>query len=394
MPTTNFYSHIKASTKNANKNYIQMDFAKSGDYDMLTSDQLFHNEYLQFLVDSGYGTKGEREYHSGYGAIHKYPYIRIPKDIYPTIPTKEDYKQMKKREYETKAKIEEEQKAAEKLVRQAEINTNVQSIIYTDEPMETIDIDIPINLEFLAERGLKLAQKKINNEKSKKNKGRTFSAISNKSKASIDDAISAIREQFVETEKNKVTPILREEAKKLYKVPSPADRGGSNIHFIMMMENMQKMYIAEKVKEHIDRKLPKITAVLEKIHEGMVFGFAPVKKKVNTNTNLLRFNELKNINFSYRPTEGPAKPYDPFEGLNTSPNLTHNDFTAAGINIEPETIDHLTKNQKQELLSLLVTLSKAEHNDAINSFISKKLSKGGKRKTRKIRKGKKGTHRH
>jgi hypothetical protein len=66
---------------------------------------------------------------------------------------------------------------------------------------------------------------------------------------------------------------------------------------------------------------------------------------------------------------------------------------AAGIEIEPETLSKLSKNQRSSLLSKLRGMNKSQQNTAIDDFLVNALRKGGKRKTRKYKKSKK-THKN
>ena len=59
-------------------------------------------------------------------------------------------------------------------------------------------------------------------------------------------------------------------------------------------------------------------------------------------------------------------------------------FADAGIEIEDETLQHLTPSQRNELFQLVSTKNKQNHNNAINSFLQNALKrKGGKRTFRK-----------
>lgn len=119
--------------------------------------------------------------------------------------------------------------------------------------------------------------------------------------------------------------------------------------------------------------------------------FASVKQGnllglTKTNNNLLSFEPSKAM-MNERAAELSVLNFSP-------PNVTHKNFTNAGIEIEEETISHLSKNQRKELLSQLKSMNKSEQNSAINTYLATHvLGKGGKRKTRKARKQRK-TRKH
>lgn len=349
----------------------------------------------------------------GSGISHKI--YRVPKS---QLLTRNEVRKIEKNESNAILVAQSAERAAAAAVRQSEMNINAAGIIYTDEPMTKLDIDMPINLSELADKALQLAAKKKWDSLNKRNRrfhiiGSTGSnatkkirygykrkeisvrpgfsgeeeVMINQNEVSVDDAIDALRMAFIEVERQKKLESAIKEAHDRM----PKNSTGQVPRELAGSEPKEREKI---IQEQIDRKMPKIEAVLAKLREGMVLGFAPpLAKVVPKEENLLRFNNLAGINFSApgNPGAGSGAPSyrDPFDGLNSPPNTTDAAFAAAGIEIEPETVEKLSKNQRSALLFQLRGMNKSQHNAAINSFLINALRKGGKRATRKARKVKK-----
>lgn len=345
---------------------------------------------------------------AGMGSGISHTVYRVPKS---EILTRNQVRKIYKDEENAMIAAQAAERTAAAVVRQGEMNANVAGIVYTNEPSNNIDIDKPINLIELANKAKSLVKnnseikkQKMNKAKSKINTNtlkfikeryshlgekRYMNEVERATKSymnanTIDDEIQALRNKFIETEKGKVYHILHKQAEA--KMPK-----NSSGHIAREYQGSVPKEAARLFQEHIDRKMPKIDAVLAKVREGMIMGFAPpAPKSVQKEENLLRFNELSSINFSAPTQTTTTSTYvDPFEGLNATPNISHKNFTNAGIEIEEETVNHLSKNQKNELLSLLKSMNKASHNAAIDDYLARHLGKGGKRKN-KTRKGHKG----
>jgi hypothetical protein len=331
----------------------------------------------------------------GMGSGISHTIYRVPKS---QLLTRNEVSKIYKNESNAILAAQSAERAAAAVVRQGEMNANVAGIVYTDEPMTKIDIDMPINLGSLAEKVRELAkqQKKNHVKLTTKRYMEGKTPIPN---PTVDEIVAAAKTAFIKTEVEKATRTS----------PSWNTRG----RIVLYGKRDQERH-DNHIKEHIDRKMPKIEAVLAKLREGMILGFAPpAPKVVPKEENLLRFNNLAGINFSApagSAAAGTGAPSyrDPFEGLNSSPNTPHRawalvreplrlmrtaaphaNFVAAGIEIEPETVERLSKNQRSTLLTKLKAMNKSQHNSEINSFLNNALRKGGKRTTRKARKVKK-----
>jgi hypothetical protein len=377
------------------------------------------NERVAYYQKKGIGKVVPVSGAAGMGSGISHTVYRVPKS---ELLTRNQVRKIYKNEENAMMAAQAAERAAAAAVRQGEMNANVAGIVYTDEPTSSVDIDKSINLESLANKGFQLAAKKkwnsINSREKQTRYGNPsimklgngtqktrygsmrnrkeinvrpgFSAgeeiMIKENKVSIDDAIEALRSAFIEVEKGKVyhSSHLQAEAK------APKNSYGK-IH----REFYGRIPIERDrlVQEHIDRKIPKIEAVLAKVREGMILGFpAPAPKVEEKEENLLRFNNLSSINFSAQPSAASTTKYmDPFAGLNTNTNITHKNFTNAGIEIEKETVNHLSKNQRKELLSQLTAMNKSEQNSAINTYLATHPigRRGGERKTRKSKKSKK-----
>jgi hypothetical protein len=308
------------------------------------SEYVRENERVPYYRKRGVGKNVPFPGAAGMGSGISHYVYRVPKS---ELLTRNEVRKIEKNEYNAMMALQAEERAAAAVVRKGEMNANVAGIVYTDEPMSAIDIDLPINLIFLADKALRLAAKKKWNSMTERNRGIIsgtttssdgkrkvwysgssgrksinirpgFSAeeeiMIKENKVNVDDSIEALRNKFIDVEKEKVRFASHLAAEK----KAPRNSYGK----------IQQEYAgsvpkeaARLVQEHIDRKMPKIEAVLAKLREGMILGFAPPAPKVAPKEeNLLRFNNLSSINFS-APT-GPAvanRLVDPFEGLNSSP---------------------------------------------------------------------------
>jgi len=329
--------------------------------------------YRKRDIGKNFGVPGA----GGLGSGISHVVYRVPKSEFISL---NELRKIQQNELNAKIALESAEKAAAAIIRKGEINANIAGIVYTNEPTLKVDIDLPIHLESLAEKGFQLANEKLKTKYQRK-RGQIVT-LDDKNKVSIDDVIKVLREAFIETEKSKVSELFYKQA--YAKIPKNS--------FGMIpreMHGSERRETDRLVQEHIDRKLPKIEVVLEKLREGMILGFAPhvAPHVVPKEENLIHFNNIKSINFA--ATSAPAsakKVIDPFEGLNFSPNVTHSNFVAADIEIEPETVSKLSKNQRSALLSKLKGMNKSKHNSAINDFLIEYLAKGGKRKTRRANK--------
>lgn len=103
-------------------------------------------------------------------------------------------------------------------------------------------------------------------------------------------------------------------------------------------------------------------------------------------TNLLGLSTTPEENLlSFEATQAMKKSVqNNLAQINFTPkNITHKNFVNAGIEIEDETVDHLTQNQRRTLLANLQAKNKSNHNEYIDEYLAKVLTrKGGKRRNR------------
>jgi hypothetical protein len=269
----------------------------------------------------------------GLGAGISHTVYRVPKS---ELLTRNEVSKIYKNEEDAMMAAQSAERAAAAVVRQGEMNANVAGIVYSNDPMTKIDIDLPIHLVSLADLGKQIVkqnssvkQKKLNAALSKMNaemnaenlKYMKRKGMNMKKHAehymnetySVDDIIEAIRNKFIEEEENKIRETKRMEAKRAFPL---IPRGYVNKPSFMTQNQSKEQ--ARLIKEHIARKMPKIEAVLAKLREGMILGFAPpAPKPVEKEENLLRFENLSSINFSKPSANAPAAPVysDPFEEL-------------------------------------------------------------------------------
>jgi len=290
---------------------------------------------VEYYVKKGIGKHVPVPGVAGLGSGISHSVYHVPKSELLTL---NQVRKIEKNKYNVKKAVEAEATAAANLVHKDEINANVASIVYTNQPTAILDIDRPIHLESLADKAMQLIAKKILVEK----KPRSLSSITRKNGSqffkykdkeinirpgfsaqeefiihtenpSVDKAIEELRNAFIELEKRKISPSSYLQAK----ASLPKNSSGN---IIREFQGSVTKRADKFTQEHIDRIMPKINAILEKVHEGMIIGFpsvpAPVAPKEE---NLIRFDNLSSIDFSQPPGSAAGSsvpiPVDHFQGL-------------------------------------------------------------------------------
>ena len=317
----------------AEKNYV--DLALGDPYGNPQDDRVAY--YKKRGIGTTVGVPGA----AGMGSGISHTVYRVPKS---ELLTRNQVRKIYKNEENAMMAAQAAERAAAAVVRQGEMNANTAGIVYTNEPTTSIDIDKPVHLESLAAKGRNLMKKDNSVREKKRNaawklvdpvnlnyyskqvrapvgskeyKNQLGKLVGlnhyiNTKDFNIDDAIDALRNKFIETEKEKVYQSSHKEAEA--KMPK-----NSYGHIIREYQGSVPRERDRLVQEHIARKMPKINAVLEKVREGMILGFVPPPPKVAPKEeNLLRFENLSSINFSAPAAAGsgaPSAPNDPFAGM-------------------------------------------------------------------------------
>jgi hypothetical protein len=280
----------------------------------------------------------------GMGSGISHIVYRVPKS---QLLTRNEVRKIYKNEEDAMMAAQSAERAAAAVVRQGEMNANAAGIVYSNEPISKIDIDGPIHIGSLVNKALQIAAKKKWNSSGNEYHIRSTGLLKNGTrqvsyskgrggnvktitmrpgysaeeeialeelKPSGEEGIQALRNKFIEMERQKKWESAIKEAHNRM----PKNRNGKIMREYWGSEPQERERI---IQEHVERKLPKIEAVLAKLREGMIMGFAPpAPKVVPKEENLLRFNNLSSINFSApagsaAAGSGAPPQVDPFEGL-------------------------------------------------------------------------------